>query len=128
MGQVLLPAISEAYFGHRSRGLNNFSLSLRIFHKHKDLRKIAVYDGVPLPPPQYTGNPWSFLTNKLNYLQIQRRTLSHKEESDRERHLTSASGLPQPHIAAGVHVLHTEVGDLKCSSECIADNGHGVGH
>ena len=51
MGQVLLPAISEAYFGHRSRGLNNFSLSLRIFHKHKDLRKIAVYDGVPLPPP-----------------------------------------------------------------------------
>ena len=31
MGQVLLPAISEVYFGHRSRGLNNFSLSLRIF-------------------------------------------------------------------------------------------------
>ena len=30
MGQVLLPAISEAYFGHSSRGLNNFSLSLRI--------------------------------------------------------------------------------------------------
>jgi hypothetical protein len=36
MGQVklLLPAISEVYFGHRSRGLNNFSLSLRIFQAH----------------------------------------------------------------------------------------------
>jgi hypothetical protein len=33
MGQVLLPAISEVYFGHRSRGLNNFLLSLRIFHQ-----------------------------------------------------------------------------------------------
>jgi hypothetical protein len=31
MGQVLLPAISEVYFGHRSRGLNYLSLSLRIF-------------------------------------------------------------------------------------------------
>jgi hypothetical protein len=31
MGQVLLPAISDVYFGHRSRGLNKFSLSLRIF-------------------------------------------------------------------------------------------------
>ena len=51
MGQVLLYAISEAYFGHRSRGLNNISLSIRIFHKHKDLRKIAVYGGVHLPPP-----------------------------------------------------------------------------
>jgi hypothetical protein len=37
MGQVklLLPAIREVYFGHKSRGLNNFSLSLRIFHTQR---------------------------------------------------------------------------------------------
>jgi hypothetical protein len=36
MGQVLLPAISEVYFGHRPRDLNNFSLSLRIFQNDRN--------------------------------------------------------------------------------------------
>ena len=30
--KLLLPAISEVYFGHKSRGLDIFFLSLRIFH------------------------------------------------------------------------------------------------
>jgi hypothetical protein len=58
--KLLLPAISEAYCGHKTRDLHNFSLSLRIFQRQVDfwVRSQPGLQSEFQDSQDYTGKPW----------------------------------------------------------------------